>query len=981
MRQLTFHPSKGFLNTKFAIHATGFSGKRIVVKPIELENTCTIFDTQTRYFNIESDSFNEHVVLAAAGNYSVCIEGEESSTIFFRVEDAIKFGGSIYKDSFVFEGTPWCFIVKKDRTYFYNRETQESYEESISPDKIEYVNRNFVLFYNSTGQGGNDITLYSLVNQLPTTNFNLLVYKSEKTIITCECNDDINELTLFNLDINDFRHVGFSCKAYCVNESSGCVYLFMGEKEVLSVDFDSFGSEKITVPSSFVGFTNSQYMLYRSISGYGETVGLFDLTSKKGKEIYKSEYPILSVEDNVLFSDKEDREKTDMLFERAKELSLLKTVRIELNNVDLKRVYVTDDNIYVHVLEHRYFINRFGKNKKETISYIISNNKGKENKIEVDNNAKIKIMRDELHVSSYRKYAVIKDGTVIFETDDTVHTHGNIVLFSKYDNSTELVCCYYDNRLNKIAEGKFEWAFFEKFGILKQTSDVKVIYAFSPEMSNGRIKYERFKYDFVSLISKDNILKTESKLLYAYSCIRWDKNILLPEYHVCCSENSNYVISIRGSKIYFNSLTDGVEGQHYDSVEILNDFYDTSSYKNVLFSDDGRNIVYQDGEDMVSLDVYSEEETRFPNLSYVSHKNGYRAMVAMDHYRRPRIIDPLTRNYIDEEYTSQYKFISPDGMYYADTKLKAYVKYQNEITGEILSDEDYERMREKYDYLYGTDKTREKKQMREEYIDKHIDCFRKYYSKNYAGEFQKSRLLDINYFTSLFFVPLGYAYIRRCGSDSIVAEIPLGPELWYLNYVAFSMDSRYVGIVGRYPDNTWYNGHMLGGLLLIYDLEKKKTVTTKTSSWAVWSIAFSKGEKWAAYSGEPIAYCSVNAEESYMELRGKSFMTFSPDGKYIAFSEQGYIPYSKGRHSNWGHQPSTNIYIHSAENSDYKLLQQISDLADVGVEGTYSAASVVSCSFSLDNSKLMMAGKDGTVVIRNLHLNQGMPTKLQDNYN
>lgn len=969
MQQLTFHPSKGFLNTKFSIKATGFSGKRIAVKPIELENTRTIFDTQTRYFNVESDSFNEYVVLPAAGNYSVCIEGDESSTIFFRVEDAVKFGGSIYKDSFVFEGTPWCFIVKKDRTYFYNRETQESYEESISPDKIEYVNRNFVLFYNSAGRGENEITLYSLVNQLPVANFNLLVYKSEKTIIACEHNGDINELTLFNLDINDFRHVGFSCKAYCVNESNRCIYLFKNEKEVLSVDFDTFGSEKITVPPSFVGFTNSQYMLYHFISGYGESVGLFDLISGSRKEIYKSEYPIHSVENNTLFSDKEDREKTDMLFERAKELSLLKTVRIELNNVDLKRVYVIDDNIYVHVLEHRYFINRFGKNKKELVSYIISLNGDKENKIEVDNNAKIKIMRDELHVSSYRKYAVIKDGTVIFETNDTDHTHGNIVLFSKHIDSTELVCCYYDNRLNEIANGKFEWEFFEEFGILKRTSDVKEIYAFYPETSNGCIKYERLNYDFVCKIPKGGVLKTGAKILHAYSHIMWDKNILLPEYHVCCSENSNYVISIQGSRIYFNNLTDGVEGPHYDSVEILNDCYDTSSYKNVLFSDDGRNIVYQDGKDMVSMDVCSGEETRFPNLSYVSHKNGYRAMVAMDHYRRPRIIDPLTRNYIDEEYTSQYKFISPDGMYYADAKLKAYVKYQNEITGEILSGEDYERIKEKYDYPYSIGKTKEKQQLREEYIDKHIDCFRKYYSRNYAGEFQKSRFLDINNFTSLFFVPLGYANIKECGSDSIVAEIPLGPELWYLNYVAFSMDSRYVGIAGRYPDNTCYNGHMLGGLLLIYDLKEKKTVTKKTSSWAVWSIAFSKGEKWAAYSGEPIAYCSVNAEESYMELRGRSFMTFSPDGKYIAFSEQGYIPYRKGTHCNWGHQSSTNIYIHSAENSDYKLLQQISDLADVGVEGTSTAASVVSCSFSLDNSKLMMAGKDGTVVIRNLHLN------------
>ena len=44
------------------------------------------------------------------------------------------------------------------------------------------------------------------------------------------------------------------------------------------------------------------------------------------------------------------------------------------------------------------------------------------------------------------------------------------------------------------------------------------------------------------------------------------------------------------------------------------------------------------------------------------------------------------------------------------------------------------------------------------------------------------------------------------------------------------------------------------------------------------------------------------------------------------------------------------------------------DLSDEGIEGTGKAKSVSSVSFSKDNSKLMMVGRDGVVIIRNTHL-------------
>ena len=70
----------------------------------------------------------------------------------------------------------------------------------------------------------------------------------------------------------------------------------------------------------------------------------------------------------------------------------------------------------------------------------------------------------------------------------------------------------------------------------------------------------------------------------------------------------------------------------------------------------------------------------------------------------------------------------------------------------------------------------------------------------------------------------------------IVEEIPLGPELWFLNYVAFSFDSRFVAIGGRYHDNTIYQNRNVGGLILIYDLLSKKIIVNKTSTLAIWTV-------------------------------------------------------------------------------------------------------------------------------------------------
>lgn len=122
------HPHKGYLNTEFRIHSDSFVPLSYhVCKNVDSEEDCSILSGTV--------CPNEpHLIrIPKPGEYLVCFEDGSSAAIV--VEDGYKFGGGSYKASFIHDTCPWVFIVMHDRTYFYNRLTEESYVEVISPDR------------------------------------------------------------------------------------------------------------------------------------------------------------------------------------------------------------------------------------------------------------------------------------------------------------------------------------------------------------------------------------------------------------------------------------------------------------------------------------------------------------------------------------------------------------------------------------------------------------------------------------------------------------------------------------------------------------------------------------------------------------------------------------------------------------------------------------------------------------------------------
>ena len=225
--------------------------------------------------------------------------------------------------------------------------------------------------------------------------------------------------------------------------------------------------------------------------------------------------------------------------------------------------------------------------------------------------------------------------------------------------------------------------------------------------------------------------------------------------------------------------------------------------------------------------------------------------------------------------------------------------------------------------------------------------------------------MDMDRFSVMIIYDEGYARICRTIDDSTYREFNIGSPLEYVNYVAFSNDGRYVAIAGRSSSS---------GEFILYDMQEQKELNPKFDEryiLAVWTAAFSTKGQYALYTSTPNTYIgNVENESDLTKVKGKSFLTFSPDGTWIALSEQGYIPYGVKRIDGiWGHRPSCVVDIRKSSAPSIQIAKY-DDLSDEGIADSCEGKTVASVSFSKDNKKIMMVGKDGVVIIRNLHLDK-----------
>lgn len=944
----TIHPHKGYLNTNFNVHVTRHKEKYSVYQKSDCEKrsiaTGIIRPNEPHVLNI-----------AQPGDYVVSFN--DSDEISIHIEDGYKFGGSTYKTSFIFDDCPWCFVVMHDRTYFYNRETKRSFVEPISPDKITEINEYFVIFENDKQE---ERTIFSLIEEKPILCISDIVTFNESVIVWEECSNNKSELCIYTLGTESNAIDRFVFEGYIIDDENNNIIFYEGNtiKKFSLSEYNGSTTSQITIRGTLVNVVapnlavsyrewyNRNELIIRNLDKDEETTITLDgyLAEINGKELID-------------------------IWQRQKQISEFDFSAVDVPELTLSALY---NKVYIYPCgwDVFYSIETISLEKKNRKSIIRTS---KSRLCRVNSDKEISIQQAKGNFASYGNAFCFYNGVESYVRSEKYEGDGYNKGGSIYIDAKNIYM-YNDSCLYKLSRNGYwdngreinlDFSHFDKFGIVKdkETGTCQTLSG----VSLGQWKFQT-NYYFRYVRTTEYFIFEGAKRIKA-------TDLDLPE---SISASLKLGLSHSSDGLFLYHLEDG----NYVQEPILEDIYDRNKYKDVLLSENGMQIMHRDQKRSIVQTIDNGDTQVFENLSYVNHINGIRPLFVSPCSLLPRIVNPISGQDIDYNLLKQYQFVSPNGELYAETNLDAYTEYYNLITKKCITYEEYTTLCKKYSYgsaPKNSERYQEVLSMRISLVKENLGLLKEKVRERSVVNRSEAEWIDYfadrknisKDFTNHFIEKRGVAVIKSTSTKEVVEKIYFGEPLWFLNYVSFSQDNRFVAIGGRYPDSS-----SKGGLLLVYDLANHKKVAFNTSSWAVWTTAFTKNGLLGAYSSEPIAYFGHVASEMGIDtVDDKSFLTFSPDGKFVALSNQGYTS-KYDKHGNerliWGHQPSTDVFVAKSD-SPSDFLEEYDDLSDQGLEGRSDRKhnfpkSVASVSFSNDNKRLMMVGNDGVVIIRNLHL-------------
>lgn len=942
----TIHPHKGYLNTKFNVHTTGTTQ---CYKLYKVENDHhDLIREGTVYPNVPHD-----FTLSSPGDYSVFTDNGEDLSLY--VEDGYKFGGGKYKKSFIFDEIPWCFVIMEDRTYIYNRDTKRSFVEPISPDNISVISADYVLFEN---YGEEEQTIFSLVTELPILTVCNIVSFNDQFIVWLETDTTEKNMCVASLQDGKLLCIDrYEIDNYQIGEIKGVIFYHFNN-EVFKVSLTNYiGKELINLKcqGQIVGIVSPNIVVSYKEDYRGNVLYIYKTETGELYNTITLEGHLAEINDICLIdTDERKRALEDLDFTSVPEITSVGTYH---------RIYFYSCEWDLFYTNQTITLYRKGTNlvQRRLSSLLCS--------FETNVNIPIRNPKGE-----FRKFGK----SILFFNDSECFTRSKL-----YDGSGYRECgkvyiykgiarLYQDSKLYTLSPNGYwdgqkeldlDFSMFSTFKVFKNNEDNS--YNTFGNSSLG-------KYAGQSTGLYDPYLKTENFYIFTEGRKIQSTNLeIIPQK---LSESLAYGLSVTSEGVFIFSL----EKNAFVKEQILEDVYDSNSYHNVLLSEDGKSVLYRDAENAILMDIENQNSQCFEKTSYIKHINGIRPLFDVPSSLQPRLINPITGKYIDCGKMTQYQFISPNGEYYADTRLKEYIEYYYRANEKVITEKDVEDLRMQCRFPSKEEKDSEAWQKvlnkRKELFLESFDYLNKKYPKmlknDRRGEswIQLLSEMDLSRFIDYLVGEKGVAVIRKTENESVCAKIDLGEPLSFINYVAFSQDSTYVAIAGYRSSG--------GGLLLMYNLKSNKTVIHENTRRAVWNVAFSANDAFASYTSTPETFFAANevaysyASFDNMLISGHNFLTFSSDGKYFALSRQAYISkYDKEGNvrKEWGHRPSSVVEIRKTDSKNKELIT-FTDLSKSGISGTSLRESVASVSFSKDNSRLMMVGNDGVIIIRNLKL-------------
>lgn len=946
------HPYKGYLNTKFHIIVREVESVAFKIVPIETPDGDPILEGV-----VEANS-PYSIVIPKPGEYKVLFSDGSSSTII--VEDGYKFGGSNFKKAFIFDETPWCFIIMNDRTYFYNRSINSGYVETISPSHIKVVSENYVLLSNDN-QAEN--TLYDLEEQKPELCIENIKFFNREILIWAEG----NTLNFYSL-IDKKILLRTKLNKYFIDEKNNALYFEESNQIIKYKLTQEFVRETILVgKGSFVTLIDYSIAVFIIKNRYKNSLLLYNVSNPESFEELEVENYIASINGESLIDLKERRGAL---------------ARVDMNEFAVPEADITfaysefiffpcDWAIFYLQMDMTLLKNRNRFNSEEKILLKRVGSKLLNEEFSVFNNNSV--FKDESRFLIFNDYESYVEGRNYsgsgLEKDTKILVHDTYAIAIKegfyYTLSRN---GYWDNKI----ENHFDFSRYEEYGIVKNNDNGKYRSLLYCNVKGDDLVTHNNPTEYIEL--GHSAIFPGGKVVYDNSTIK--KFSKLPK---TASPSLKYGLLMENNCPWIIWFENGEEKKQ----RILTELFDVTTFKNVLLSEDGSKILYRDNKGTEVKDIITGEVSPFDNLSYVQQVNGIRPYFEKVGSLQPTIINPATGQVVDVDLLSEYSFISPNGLFYADTRLDEYVEYYYRDSLLIISKSEYLQLTKelKYPSSEPLDSPRrlDIKNKRIAFINDHLDFLKKEYVDNATLRVSQDKWLEsliderniygVEHFLNHVIGCRGIAKIRRISDGSEVAKINLGQPLRFLNYVSFSYDSKYVAIAG-YKDFSH-------GLFLIYDIYAGKTIGRFETGRAVWNTAFSSKEAVVAYTSDPAFIFFHNPLDSGKVERladncieDRCFLTFSPDGIFVALSNRGYVSkydFRGEERISWGHQSTTMVELRKMADIEHPIVS-FNDLSDAGIAGSSTAKSVASVSFSNDNKRLMMVGRDGVVIIRNLHI-------------
>lgn len=910
---LKIYPKHGFLNTEYKVRS-------------EKEVSFTILLNGQKIFEggVKAGETKVLPKLSVAGEYIV-IGNQSNERQKICVENAIRLGSSYLKHAYVFDDFPYIIFVMMDRIHFYDPsiETYVYTENYLCPNDIQHITDGKLLF-TTKHSGGTSLSIfntdklcieesleigeiiahskdYKVLYVLDKSGSSVSIVRTEYLSVETEFHNSNPEGQVF----------------YHVDNENGLLYV-VEDNYIYVISIDNDYIQKFEMNDNVIGITHSGYLITYKNSQYE----YIDLKSRALEKGYFKYTPLITefnvnclVIKNPVWSNRLDVSKvkeeysklSDVFIQECREkiskgeYSISFSKEINFDHIIQSAIfYPTKDGVYVveclermHENKMTYYI------KSDRVSSPLYNYKKK--LVWISNKEYETSYCSDGNASSCLDDLVIKNDRALFKASSSLYLmlrNGEVVTtFADKNEATDF--------------------------IPSKEPPVPIIIDGS-EVSSYRIICKSRK----KLVCKNN----NAYSYYEFSDSGWHKikTISLEEgkhTKAKISSDGKYLVYSKGGNQYtlYNIL------EQKEETVLTGNFVDFDKHGNLLFMD------YGNGR----------------------HMEG----------RELKVYNPITFQW-EKSNAQYYAFISPDGKLYAKTNLK--YRYFNRLTMEEITRDEFLKIKNEYDEYTEEHKTEVEKK-RNSLVSKNIQYFESYssehkHAKGWIDNIQKSTFHD---FSAIFLHIKQYVVIGVVDAEEEL-DIELGTTLSFLNYVAFSYDNKYIGIVGK-PDNYGYlklvkiNYNESTGSLSL----ERKICDTEMARWATWICAFTKKGLFGTYDSAPDLYLIKQSEFDKFNqentnnynfiwknfcIKNRSLLCFSPSGKLMALSNQGYEAKSLG---GIGHIPSNDVFIYDTETRE--LLSHWQDQGD-----RISLRDVANAGFSVDESKLMTVSVDGVIVVRNI---------------